>query len=139
VGGKTLKDVWLNGVCTYLGVGVPGFPNFFMIGGPESPSVLTNVVMSNEYQVEWISKLIHHLNTHQVQRCDVHQESADKWSQTVKDVIKGTVLEGADSWYVGTNVPGKKRGILAYAGGIKNYIAECDRVAQSSYQGFEMS
>jgi len=136
IGNQSIANTWANGVHTYLGVGVPGFPNFFMIGGPGSPSVLVNVVMANEYQVEWITKLIGYIESAGFNRCDVHPESADDWSRTVKNAIKGTVLEGADSWYVGANVPGKKREILAYAGGIRNYISACDQVAQTNYAGF---
>lgn len=139
VDGQKIKDVWAKGADTYLGYGLAGFPNLYMIGGPGSPSVLTNVVMTNEYQVEWISGLIDYMRRNNFDRIDVDPEAQATWSQTVKDVIKGTVLTTSDSWYVGANVPGKARGILAYAGGIANYIAHCDAVAESGYKGFHFT
>ena len=137
--GQAIKDVWSHGSETYLGFGVAGFPNLHMIGGPGSPSVLVNVVMANEYQVDWIANLIDFMRRNNHQRIDVDPDAQAKWAQTVRDAVKGTVLENAESWYVGINVPGKARGILAYAGGIANYIKACDAVAESGYEGFRFS
>ena len=139
VDGRSIKDAWAHGADTYLGFGIAGFPNLHMIGGPGSPSVLVNVVMANEYQVEWIAGLIEHMSQHRLERVDVDADAQAKWSQTVRDAIKGTVLETAESWYVGANVPGKARGILAYAGGIANYIKACDAAAAQGYEGFRFS
>ncbi len=139
VDGKTIKDVWSKGSDTYLGIGVAGFPNLHLIGGPGSPSVLVNVVMANEYQVGWISRRIKYMRDHGLTRVDVDPDYQAKWSQTVKDVIQGTVLVSADSWYVGTNVPGKTKGILAYAGGMVNYMQACNAAAERKYEGFAFS
>ena len=139
VDGKTIKDVWSKGSDTYLGIGVAGFPNLHLIGGPGSPSVLVNVVMANEYQVGWISRRIKYMRDHGLTRVDVDPDYQAKWSQTVKDVIQGTVLVSADSWYVGTNVPGKAKGILAYAGGMVNYKQACNAAAERKYEGFVFS
>lgn len=139
VDGRSIKDVWAQGPDTYLGIGVAGFPNLHMIGGPGSPSVLVNVIMANEYQVGWISKLIAHMRDNGFGRIDVDPAFQKKWSRTVKDVINGTVFTSADSWYVGTNVPGKARGILAFAGGIVDYKKACDAAAEKGYEGFAFS
>ena len=53
-GGKSLSDVWANGPQTYLGLTVAGFPNLFMITGPGSPSVLSNMAVSIEQHVDWV-------------------------------------------------------------------------------------
>src|SRR5690606_36953073 len=103
------------------------------------PSVLVNVILANEYQVGWISKLIKHMRDRGFGRVDVDPASQAGWSQTVKDIIKGTVFTSADSWYVGTNVPGKPKGILAYAGGIVNHMKACDAVADKEFTGFVFS
>ena len=137
--GQTIKEVWQNNSDTYLGFGVAGFPNLLMIGGPGSPSVLVNVVLSNEYQVEWISGVMKYMRRNGFTRFDVEVEAQERWSEVVKDAIKGTVMEKAKSWYVGTNVPGKSRDILAYAGGIDKYIQVCEEVAENGYSGFSFS
>jgi len=54
-GGQTLKQKWEDGPHTYLGLLSRGFPNLFMITGPESPSVLSNMAVSIEQHVDWIA------------------------------------------------------------------------------------
>src|SRR5580698_3147459 len=53
-GGKSLSDVWAGGPQSYLGLTVAGFPNLFMITGPGSPSVLSNMAVSIEQHVNWV-------------------------------------------------------------------------------------
>ena len=62
--GEKLKDKWAHGPLTYLGVATAGFPNLFMITGPGSPSVLSNMPVSIEQHVEWISGAIEHMREH---------------------------------------------------------------------------
>lgn len=137
--GRTIEEAWQNDSDTYLGFGVAGFPNLLMIGGPGSPSVLVNVVLSNEYQVEWISGLMKYMRRNGFTRFDVEVDAQERWSEVVRDAIRGTVMEKAKSWYVGANVPGKSRGILAYAGGIDKYIQVCEEVAENGYSGLSFS
>ena len=137
--GQSFKDAWSDNCDTYLGLGLAGFPNLLMIGGPGSPSVLVNVLVANDYQVEWIGKLLEHMRANGLDRIDVEPAAQKHWAQVVNDVIKGTVLVSSKSWYVGANVPGKKVGILAYAGGIANYITECEKCARNGYEGFILS
>lgn len=139
VGGRTVAQTWQESSATYLGFGITGFPNLFMIGGPGSPSVLVNVLMANEYQVGWIRDLIGHMRENGYTRADVDPAAQAGWAKAVEDVIQGTVFTSANSWYVGANVPGKPKGILAYAGGIVNYTSACDRVASNGYEGFVLS
>jgi len=139
IGGKTIKEAWSAGSPTYLGLGVAGFPNLYLIGGPGSPSVLTNVVVPNEYQVEWISALIEYMKTNGYERVEASAEAQQEWTQKVQDCIKGTILEKSKSWYVGDNVPGKAHSILAYAGGLDKYISKLDKVAANGYEGFNFS
>lgn len=139
VGSKTIKAEWSGGSSTYLGFGVAGFPNLLMVGGPGSPSVLVNVVMANEYQVNWIADALQYMRDHSFTRIDVDPAAQEKWGEELTNAIKGTVLESAKSWYVGTNVPGKARGVLAYAGGLRSYIAKCEDSKDSGYSGFKLS
>ena len=110
-----------------------------MIGGPGSPSVLVNVLVANDYQIEWIGKLLDHMRANGLDHIAVKPEAQKRWAQTVKDVIKGTVMVKSKSWYTGANVPGKALGILAYAGGLANYIALCEESANQDYEGFSLT
>jgi cation diffusion facilitator CzcD-associated flavoprotein CzcO len=50
--------VWADGLHAYLGISIAGFPNFFTITGPQSPSVLSNMPVSIEQHVEWVTDCI---------------------------------------------------------------------------------
>src|SRR5205085_2362547 len=56
--GRTLRQEWAAGPKAYLGVGAAGFPNLFIVTGPGSPSVLSNMVVSIEQHVDWIADCI---------------------------------------------------------------------------------
>lgn len=135
-GGDLLADRWRSGVQTHLGIAVHGFPNLYMVGGPGSPSVLTNVVMTNEMQVDWIADLICYIQQRGYKRCDTTQEAQDAWTHEVGELVKGNLWETANSWYVGANVPGKPRQILAYVGGYAAYKESCMKESNSGYPGF---
>lgn len=139
VGGVSLKESWAQGPHSHLGVSVHGFPNLYMVGGPGSPSVLTNVVMTNEMQVEWIAGLIAHCESQGLSRCEATREAEEQWTRHVNELVKGTLWENANSWYVGANVPGKPRVILAYVGGYLTYRDRCDEERKQGYPGFACS
>lgn len=135
--GRSLKDVWAHGPQTYLGISVAGFPNMYMIGGPGSPSVLTNVVMTNEMQVDWIADLIKHVEDNGFTKSETTTEAQDEWTEKVGALVKGNLWDTAESWYVGANVPGKPRVILTYAGGFTAYKSECHQIRDAGYPGYQ--
>ncbi|HEY9091346.1 NAD(P)/FAD-dependent oxidoreductase [Parasphingorhabdus sp.] len=137
--GQLLKDVWQDGPKTELGISVHGFPNLYMVGGPGSPSVLTNVVMTNEIQVDWIGDLIKYVEDNDFTRCEAKQEAQEQWTDTVNSLVEDNLWGTSNSWYVGANVPGKPRVILAYVGGVKSYREHCDQESQNGYPGFALS
>lgn len=138
-GGVSIRENWSSNSDTYLGIGISGFPNLHMIGGPGSPSVLVNVVMCNEAQGDWIANLLEHMRQHGLKRVEVQAQAQVQWTEKVRNAVQTSVLADADSWYVGSNVPGKAKGILAYAGGIANYLKACGECAENGYEGFTFS
>ncbi|WP_202799714.1 flavin-containing monooxygenase [Rhizorhabdus wittichii] len=135
-GGESIRQVWENGPHTYLGMALTGFPNLFLIGGPGSPSVFSNVVMTNEYQVDFITDLLVSMRANGETRVSVSLTDQDAWTDKVNDLVKSTLMAKADSWYVGANVPGKPRAILAFMGGVSAYRAICDEVRTNGFRGF---
>ena len=71
--GQTLRDKWEAGPRTYLGLMTAGFPNMFMITGPGSPSVLSNMMVSIEQHVDWIADGMAYLRSHGL---DLHRGHA---------------------------------------------------------------
>ncbi|MFF5471207.1 flavin-containing monooxygenase [Streptomyces achromogenes] len=137
--GVTLRDRWAEGPRSHLGLVSAGFPNLFTVLGPLSPSVLTNIAVSLEQQVEWITDCIAHLRRNGVTEIDATPEAEADWGVHVAEVAARTLYPAVDSWYTGANIPGKPRVFLAYAGGLDRYREECDAVARNGYTGFVLS
>ena len=137
-GGRTLREKWAAGPRTYLGVGTAGFPNLFIITGPGSPSVLSNMVPAVEQHANWIADCLAYLREHGIARIDAQPAAEDAWVGHVNDVANLTVFPSCNSWYLGANVPGKPRVFMPYIG-FPTYVAKCDEVAAKGYEGFELS
>jgi cyclohexanone monooxygenase len=138
VGGASLRDRWANGPRSYLGLAIAGFPNLFTITGPSSPSVLSNMTVSIEQHVDWITDCIAFLRRRGVAAIDATGQAEDAWAEHVELVGNATVYPSADSWYMGSNVPGKPRVFMAYIGGVGAYRQKCDEVARNGYEGFAL-
>ena len=136
--GVTLNDAWHAGPITYLGLGVPSFPNLFIVTGPGSPSVLTNMVVSIEQHVDWITDCLEHLRREGHERIEASQESADEWVAYVNAVADLTLFPTCNSWYLGANVPGKPRVFMPLPG-FPPYADLCADVAVKGYRGFVLT
>lgn len=139
--GETLKEKWKNGkeVKTYLGLAVHGFPNFFMITGPQSPTVLTNMPASIEQHVDWIDECINYLEKNNIEEIEATEEAEISWSKHCDDIANQTLFPNTNSWYTGANIDGTKRkGFIIYVGGLNNYKKICDEIAEKQYEGFTL-
>jgi cyclohexanone monooxygenase len=136
--GESLKSRWVHGPRTYLGLAVRGFPNLFLVTGPGSPSVLSNMVISIEQHVDWIADCISYLGEHALDRIEATAAAEDHWQRHVDDVAGRTLYPRTRSWYVGANIPGKPLGFMPYVGGVGAYRELCDDVVANGYQGFEL-
>ena len=136
--GATLKQAWEGGPRTYLGIQVAGFPNLFTITGPGSPSVLSNMIVSIEQHVDWITDCVEYMRAHEVPYIEATVEAQDRWVDHVNEVAGFTLFPQADSWYVGANIPGKPRVFMPYVGGVGTYAQKCDEVVANGYEGFAL-
>jgi cation diffusion facilitator CzcD-associated flavoprotein CzcO/acetyl esterase/lipase len=138
VDGVTLRDKWEPGPASYLGLMTTGFPNFFMITGPQSPSVLSNMLVSIEQHVDWIADCLQRLRTENFERIEPTPLAEAGWVQHNQDCADITLYQRANSWYMGANVPGKPRVFLPYIGGVDAYRRACDEVADLGLLGFRL-
>ncbi|MEZ5946633.1 MAG: alpha/beta hydrolase fold domain-containing protein [Hyphomonas sp.] len=138
-GGLALRDKWANGPHTYLGIGVAGFPNLFTITGPSSPSVLSNMLVSIEQHVDWVSDCIAWMRKNGLATIEPTEAAEDEWAAHNEAVANSTLFPQANSWYIGANVPGKPRTFMAYIGGVDVYRILSDQIAASGYHGFRTS
>ena len=134
--GKTLRDKWSRGPRTYLGLMSAEFPNLFIVTGPGSPSVLSNMVVSIEQHVEWIADCIAYLAENGLEQIEATLEAEEAWGDHVNALAEATLYPVANSWYVGANIPGKPRVFMPYVGGCGRYRRECEDVVARGYAGF---
>ena len=136
--GLTLADAWAEGPRSYLGMAVVGFPNLFILTGPGSPSVLTNVVASIEQQVGWLAELFERAAADGTELIEARPEAQAEWVEHVNAMAAATLYPRAESWYLGANVPGKPRVFMPYTGGLRRYRRKCAAIAADGYPGFEL-
>ncbi len=137
-GGVRLADEWADGPRTYLGVAMAGFPNFWAVTGPQSPSVLSNMMVSIEQHVDWITDCLVHLRDKGFHTIEARPEAQEAWVEHSNEIGSQTLYPLANSWYMGANVPGKPRVFLPYIGGCGPYRERCDEVAAKGYEGFKL-
>ena len=116
-----------------------GFPNLFMITGPGSPSVFTNMLPTIEQHVEWVSDCIVHMRDRQRQSIEPSETAEAAWVMHNEEVSNNTLKPSCGSWYVGANIPGKPRVFLPYFGGFPAYIEKCNDVVAKGYEGFNLT
>ena len=137
--GRTLAEHWTAGPRTYLGPFVRGFPNMFIIAGPGSPSLLSNVLLSIEQHVDWLAALISHMQHRGLDTVEATAEAEHDWVQHVNARAQETLYPKARSYYMGDDVPGKPRVFMPYSGGVRGYRRVLERVVANGYEGLTMS
>ena len=137
--GLTLEEKWTDGPQTYLGLGVHGFPNLFTITGPQSPSVLSNMPVSIEHHVEWVSEAIDHFASNDIRLVEPTKTAEEAWTAHNTEVAEQTLYPTADSWYMNENIDDKPTVFTPYIGGVDVYHQTIQEVAQKGYEGFELT
>lgn len=139
VGGISLAEKWNAGPTTYLGLMVADFPNMFVVAGPGSPSVFTNMVHSIEQHVEWIDACLVAMREQGYTRIEAEQTAEAAWVDRVNQMATKTLHLQGNSWYLGANVPGKPRVFMPFLGGVPLYREICNAAVADGYRGFARS
>jgi cyclohexanone monooxygenase len=134
--GVTLSEKWQAGPRAYLGVASAGFPNFFTITGPGSPSVLASMIQAIEQHVDWMVDCMAHLRDLGADTLEPLQRYEDEWIEHVNEVSKVSLRSTCSSWYVGANIPGRPRVFMPYIGGFPVYVQKCNEVMSNGFEGF---
>ena len=135
--GLALKDKWSAGPKTYLGLMSVSFPNLFMITGPGSPSVKSNMIMSIEQHVDLVTEILLAMRSKGLSVVEPELEAENKWVDHVQEVAYKTLFPQANSWYMGANIPGKPRLFMPYIGGVGAYRQICEEIVANNYRGFK--
>ncbi len=136
--GRTLREKWSAGPITQLGVSVSEFPNMLIVVGPGSPSLLSNVMVSTEEQIDWLAELIRHMDSHQIVEFEAESDAEISWVAHVNERAKETLYMTADSYYNGAEVAGKPKVFMPYSGGVRGYRRILQKCAQEGYSGFAL-
>ncbi|MFH0298732.1 alpha/beta hydrolase fold domain-containing protein [Bradyrhizobium sp. 31Argb] len=137
--GKSLSDVWAQGPQTYLGLTVAEFPNLFMITGPGSPSVLSNMAVSIEQHIDWVVDRLIALREAGFTTIEATETAQAGWTRHMVDCSMVTLHRLANTWYTGANVPGKARGVMPYTGGVGPYRSICSEIVSRGMLGFRLT
>jgi cation diffusion facilitator CzcD-associated flavoprotein CzcO len=128
---RLLRDVWTSeGAVSYLGLQVAGFPNLFTITGPGSPSVLANMLFGIEQHVDWIAGCLLYMREQNLLAIEATEQAQTDWVTHVASLVSGSIRSHptCNSWYLGANIPGKKRVYMPYVGGQPTYREKCEEI-----------
>ncbi len=137
-GGLTLRRKWAAGPTSFLGMAVHGFPNMMVIVGPGSPSLLSNVMLSSEEQIDWLAALFEHCRAHGIETIEANAKAEEEWVAHVNERARETLYLKTPSYYLGAEMPGKPRVFMPYSGGVRGYRRILEKTAANGYAGFEL-
>eukprot|EP00929_Paragymnodinium_shiwhaense_P082163 TRINITY_DN43211_c0_g1_i3.p1 TRINITY_DN43211_c0_g1~~TRINITY_DN43211_c0_g1_i3.p1 ORF type:complete len:378 (+),score=64.15 TRINITY_DN43211_c0_g1_i3:377-1510(+) len=137
--GLRLHDKWAKAPCTYLGLALAGFPNLFMVTGPGSPSVLTNMVPSIEQHVNFIAGCLERARQEGKNLVEAEQEAEDAWWAHHSSLSSSFLRSSVNNWWNGGNIKGKPKAPMPYMGGFASYAKKCEEVVEKGYAGFRMT
>ncbi|MDC1308483.1 cyclohexanone monooxygenase, partial [Pseudomonadales bacterium] len=137
-GGRLLKDKWAEGPKAYLGLCAEGFPNMYVITGPGSPSVLTNMMVAIEQHVNFIADTMVHMRANDQTRIEAKLEAEEPWVAHVSELGHTTLFTAGANWYFGDNIPGKPRVFLPHVDWV-GYVEKCEDVVDKNYDGFSLA
>jgi len=140
VDGIKLADKWKDGPITCFGVQVAGFPNMFMLAGPQGASVASNFPPAIEAAVDWAADFMEQLYKEGVDRVEADADAESEWQEYVKSFYETSLLAGTQSWFTGynSNVEGHdKLRHMIYLGGAPAYRRILSEAADNGYPQFK--
>jgi cation diffusion facilitator CzcD-associated flavoprotein CzcO len=119
-GGKTIQEHWKNGPTAYGAVACSGFPNMFLVSGPQG--TFANFPVTIESEIDFISSCIEYSEKHKDGHVmEVTTEAERYWNDLCDRLVQGSLFKNTASWIFGTNVKGRKPSTKFYFGGISKY------------------
>jgi cation diffusion facilitator CzcD-associated flavoprotein CzcO len=134
--GESFSEVFRDGARTTLGRATAGFPNILYVYGPQSPSAFCNGPTCAELEGDWVIDCLVYMRENGLTRIEATPEAEQEWQDHLGALATTTTFPLANSWYMNANVPGKKRELLAYPGGLPMYLEKCRQSAENDYAGF---
>jgi cation diffusion facilitator CzcD-associated flavoprotein CzcO len=136
--GRSLREKWAGGAHSYLGLMMEGFPNLFIMSGPNGPSALANYILISEQNAGWITRCIAYLRVHGHSTIEPTAKAEQRYMTLVSEIANRSLMPKANTWYVGANIPGKPRFFPIFAAGLNKYTELCNEAAAEDYASFEI-
>ena len=133
--GLSVSQAWEDGLRAYLGMAIADFPNMLFAYGPLSPSGFSNGPTSAEIQGDWICDFLVWMRDNDSNQFEACATAEADWTKMVAQAGAMTLFPEANSWYMGANIPGRKRQLINFPS-VSGYVALCEEVANEGYRGF---
>jgi cyclohexanone monooxygenase len=102
--GLTLDAAWAEANIAYRGISVPGFPNWFMLGGPNSPIGNFSFLMTVEHQLNYVLQLVALIQAGEARAVAAKAAPTAAYNAAVKAKMDGSIwASGCRSWYIDKN------------------------------------
>ena len=131
-GGIEIHDAWRNGLSAYLGVTVSGFPNFFILLGPNTGLGHNSVVLMIEAQVGYVINCLKLMSRRKIGAMEVRAESQKHFAASIRDRMSRTVWQsgGCRSWYQDTHTG---ENTTLWPGSVIDYLRSTRSISDSEY------
>ncbi|MAP11619.1 MAG: cyclopentanone 1,2-monooxygenase [Gammaproteobacteria bacterium] len=132
---ESLAAAWSDGIETYLGMAVAGFPNMLMLYGPQSATAFCNGPTCAEFQGDWVARLFNRMRAQHETCFETTADMGEAWTEHLAELAETTLFGRTDSWYMGANIPGKRRQLLNYpnSDAYREKLWDCEA---NGYEGF---
>ncbi|KAF1931615.1 FAD/NAD(P)-binding domain-containing protein [Didymella exigua CBS 183.55] len=130
-------DLSRDGVRTYLGIMMNGFPNAFIVYSPQALTALSNGPTIIERQCDLVIQAITSLHKEGKASIEPTQQAESEWKSKMNTMVEGRLFPYTNSWWNTSNIPGKRVENQTYILGIAAY-EEC-REKLERWQGFEVA
>ena len=133
--GKTIQDHWENGPTAYGAVSCAGFPNMFLVSGPQGAFANFPVVIESE--IEFLTACIQHAEGSRADHVMEATDEAEKgWNNLCDKLVEGSLFKTTASWIFGANVIGRKASTKFYFGGLNKYREWAQTEITNGFPGF---
>lgn len=136
--GQTLNEKWKNGIRAHLGMACADFPNMLFLYGPQSPSGFCNGPTCAELQGDVLIKMLETMRAKGITRIEATHDAEDAWRKQALEIADMTLFPKTNSWYMGANIPGKARELLAFPGGLPYYLTLTEKCIDEEFSGFDV-
>jgi cyclohexanone monooxygenase len=137
---KTLQDHWRSGATAYMGVACSGFPNMFLVSGPQGP--FANFPCAIEAEVNFITACIKRAESAAQGKPAYVEVAASKeqaWSDLCDQLTEGSLFKTTKSWIFGENIEGRKPRVKFFFSGLAAYLNKTGQETQADFPAFSFS